>query len=479
MADRVFCIDFGSAYTKVALRRDPTADGTLLACRPAGVGEIEFCVPSTVVVDRRGAKPVPEFGDRAAGMLAGGGIDVHTNWKKSIFLAPGARPHQSPLEALLQSPELAELAAKYGVAAGQIGYLNQLVTAARTLVSGPGGRMISAEAQQQTLAATLAAHFFHWLRQQVLEACNKLPATGLKYDSIPVRLSVPAFAAPTGGGDPHPGCKLLTDALGRAGWPLHPDTPIVSEPYANAVGVLTKATNVAQKGHIRLGEMFGKGPLITVLKSTADHPVYRALVIDVGAFTTDFAAVTITPADGNDAEPDAHVAVAQQSLPIGVSDLDDRVVAALPKEKSEFLRKASPVEWEDLRPAVYSTGKGYRTAKVGIIGGSADSDAVLGCIEAVTNQLTAEAAKFVASLPALPNGGLQELVLTGGGCSIPAFRDALQGATVSATSAFVKVHAPDLKKTVGGPPVGKLDATFARGGTALGGASLYFEREYA
>ncbi|WP_439623283.1 hypothetical protein [Gemmata sp.] len=478
MADRVFCIDFGSAYTKVALRRDPGADSTLLACRPPGVGEAEFCIPSTVVVDRRGAKPVPEFGDRAAGMTGGGGIDVHTNWKKSIFVAPGARPQQSPLEALLQSPELAELAAKYGVAAGQIGYLNQLVAAARTLVAGPGGRMISAEAQQQTLASTLAAHFFYWLRQQVLEACNKLPATGLKYDSIPVRISVPAFAAQKGT-DPHPGCKILTDALGKAGWPLHPDTPIVSEPYANAVGVLTKATNVLQKGHIRLGEMFGKGPLITVLKSTADHPVYRALVIDVGAFTTDFAAVTITPADGNDADPDARVAVSQQSHPLGVSDLDERVKAALPKEKGEFLHRASPVEWEDLRPAVYSTGKGYRTAKVGVIGGPADGDAVLGCVEAVTSQLAVEVAKFVGLLPALPNGAMQELILTGGGCGIPAFRDALQGATVGAGLTFVKTHAPDLKKTVGGPPVGKLDATFARGGSALGGASLYFEREYA
>jgi hypothetical protein len=478
MADRVFCIDFGSAYTKVALRRDPGADGTLLACRPAGVGEVEFCIPSTVVVDRRGAKPVPEFGDRAAGMLATGGLDVHANWKKSIFLAPGARPQQSPLEALLQSPELAELAAKYGVAAGQISHLNQFVAAARTLVAGPGGRMISAEAQQQTLAATIAAHFFHWLRQQVLEACNKLPATGLKYDSIPVRISVPAFAAQKGT-DPHPGCKILTDALGKAGWPLHPDTPIVSEPYANAVGVLTKATNVLQKGHIRLGEMFGKGPLITVLKSTADHPVYRALVIDVGAFTTDFAAVTITPADGNDADPDAHVAVSQQSHPLGVSDLDERVKTAVPKEKSEYLRSMSQIDWEDFRPAVYTTGKGLKSAKVGVIGGPADGDAVLGCVEAVTGQLAAEVAKFVGSLPALPNGAMQELILTGGGCSIPAFRDALQGATVGAGLTFVKTHAPDLKKTVGGPPVGKLDATFARGGSALGGASLYFEREYA
>ena len=123
MADRVFCIDFGSAYTKVALRRDPGADSELVSCRTSGVGEADFCVPSAVAVNRRGLKPVPEFGDRAAGMTTGGGIEVFHNWKKSIFLVPGARPHQSPLEALLESNELHELAAKYGVAAGQVGYL--------------------------------------------------------------------------------------------------------------------------------------------------------------------------------------------------------------------------------------------------------------------------------------------------------------------------------------------------------------------
>ena len=57
MPDRVFCIDFGSAFTKVALRRDPTADSELVGCRDA---DVEFCVPSfAMALDRRGAKPVP------------------------------------------------------------------------------------------------------------------------------------------------------------------------------------------------------------------------------------------------------------------------------------------------------------------------------------------------------------------------------------------------------------------------------------
>ena len=38
MADRVFCIDFGTAYTKVALRRDPVSKSALLACAVLSTG---------------------------------------------------------------------------------------------------------------------------------------------------------------------------------------------------------------------------------------------------------------------------------------------------------------------------------------------------------------------------------------------------------------------------------------------------------
>lgn len=470
MADRVFCIDFGSAYTKVALRPDPSAESRLLTWP-----NIDFCVPSTVAVDRRhGTRPRLAFGDEAADQQAGGGIDVYRNWKRTVFFAPGEeRPTQSPLEALLGSEELLQLANKYGVAQGQIAHLQQLVGAARSLIAGPGGRVVSAESQQRALAAALAAHFFHWLRQRVLEACAKLPTTGLKYEEIPVRVAIPAFAEDD---HSHPGRKLLLEALNRAGWPLHAEEPTVAEPNANAVGVLTKACNVLSKsGRINLGDMFSKGPLITVLKGDPHHPSYRALVIDVGAFTTDFAALSVKPDSKSVPEAGVGFATVQHSAPIGVSDLDESMRGVL--KVDEWPVKPTWTDWAKVQQSVYADGKGYRAPGLGrLVGGPADSEAVQSALAGFGTRLAEEAKKFCDQLPP---ASMQELILTGGGCSIPTIREALQKAATAGGHSYVKTHAPELKKgKAGSPLVGKLDDHFARGASALGGASIYFEKNY-
>jgi hypothetical protein len=474
MADRVFCIDFGSAYTKVALRRDPTADTHLVAYPRGREAEAEFCFPSTVAVDRR-SKPVVEFGDRAADLQSGGGIEVYRNWKKAVFQVPdvAGRAAQPPLEALLASDELRQLADRYGVAAGQVGYLQQLVGAAKGLIVGPTGPVASAESQKHANAARIAVHFFAWLRQQVLDACTRLPTTGLKYEEIPVRLAVPAFAH---GKDfeSNPGCKVLTDALGRAGWPLHPDRPVVAEPYSNAVGVLTRGANVLKRSGIDVGGMFSKGPLITVLKDPEHYPAYRAVVIDVGAFTTDFAAVELKPGGDAATNPDAAFTVRQQSVPLGISNLDARVIEVLPKEQGDWLRRAKALEWDDFRQAVYTDGKGFRRPDVGVIGGPTGS-AVSAAVADFAKQVATEVATFCGGLDA---HGLQELILTGGGNSVPTIRGAIQEAAHSGGHDYVKTHGPALKKTTGGPPVARLDEAFARGGSALGGASIYYEKDY-
>jgi hypothetical protein len=477
MADRVFCIDFGNAYTKVALRRDPGADSELISSRVSRTAEADFCIPSVVAVNRRGSKPVPEFGDRAATLQSGGGIEVYRNWKKLIFQEPTSsqKPEQSPLEALLQSEELRELGTKFGVAEGQLTHVQQLVAAAKNLIVGRDGRVISSQLQQQNVARSLAPYFFIWLREQILEACSRLPTTGLRYDSIPVRITVPALVGETSS-ETHPGCKTLLDALTKAGWPLHPDQPLTPEPYANAIGVLTKGTNVFQRTRVRLGEMFGKSPLISVWKDNSPNSFYRALVVDVGAFTTDFAAIMLKSTGTKSTDLVDQVAVVERSVALGVSDLDARLIDLLPAEKGDWLRKASPLDWEDFRPAVYTEGKGLRKAELGIVGGASDADVVLECLTRFTKQLGEETTKFLESIDPIPADSPQELILTGGGSFIPAVREAIQSAAEKLGQRYAKTHAPALKRLSGGPAIDKLDAAFARGGSALGGTSIYFEK---
>ncbi|MDB5309687.1 MAG: hypothetical protein JWO38_3889 [Gemmataceae bacterium] len=475
MADRVFCIDFGSAFTKVALRRDPGADTELLTSRVEGIGA-EFCIPTVAALDRTAARLVPEFGTKAVNRTPGNGIEVYQNWKKWVFAVPEATSQSQapPLELFLQAEETNHLASKFGVSGGQLTQLRQLVATARILTGGPGGRVVSPEAQQHTFAATLAPHFFRWLREVVLDACTRLKTTGLKFEDIPVRVTVPAFGH---GKDPegHPGSKLLTDALAKAGWRLHPDRPAVSEPYSNAVGILTKGSNVLQKSRVQLGAMFGKGPLITVLKDSAHHPAYRAVVIDVGAFTTDFAAVSLDTDGKTIDDPDVAFAVRQHSVPLGVTDLDTRVVEALPEAQGAWLRKAKSLDWEDFRRAAYGEGKGLRRAEIGVIGGPSDA-AVRDSLAAFVAQLVAEVEKFCSALDPVQ---VQELILTGGGSAVPAVRDAVQQAAQVGGQNYAKIHALGIKKTVGSATaVSKLDEQFTRGGSALGGASLYFEKEY-
>lgn len=474
MADRVFSIDLGSSYTKVALRADPTADAQPIA--PIGSqGSPAFCVPTVVSVERRpDNRPRLEFGPRAADMTTSGDITVYRNWKKSVFLKPQADGHHSPLEALLASGELADLAAKFDVTGTQLGYLRQIAAAARGLVAGPT-RPLSAESFEHKNAVAMAAHFFKWLRDHILAACDRLPGAGLKYEAIPARLAVPAFAHGKGI-ETHPGCSALLEALRRAGWPLHPDQPLVTEPYANAVGILTKGKNcVLRSGTINLGGMFAQGPLMTVLKETAHHPSYRALVIDVGAFTTDFAGIEVRPEDNTVSDIDSVLRLAQHSVPVGVTNLDEQVAAALGGEKGRFVFGLPQYDQEAFRRNVYSEGKAYATNVHGRIGSGAEGEAIRDAIQTFGRQLAAAVAEFCDGRPP---AAMQELILSGGGAQIPAVRDALQQAAQAGGNVYVKTHAPALRKTAGGPPVAKLDPDLSRGGSAVGGASLYFERDY-
>jgi hypothetical protein len=83
----VLCVDFGSAYTKVALRPDEDAPADVLQEPALAFDDEMFCVPSVV------AGPVGDWSRLHCGLDAFGlkdtaEVKVYRNWKQQLLAAP-------------------------------------------------------------------------------------------------------------------------------------------------------------------------------------------------------------------------------------------------------------------------------------------------------------------------------------------------------------------------------------------------------
>lgn len=482
LSDRVFCIDFGAAYTKVALRRAPGKPSELVDYSREQVvfDGLNFVVPTVVVCDQRAGEAKYVCGVAAAERRPEPKIEVHRNWKAKLFTepltssakaVPAGFTKADPLVNLLWSPRFQSLATEMGVPADRVKALHGLVAAAFSVPpSGP------ATPATTNPVVWVAVEFFRHLRDLVLKACDRLRVPDA--DVIPARVALPALADGREGGNATR-TEAVVRILKRAGWTVHPDRGVLSEPYANAVGVLTRGANVVQPtGRIHFGQMFHGGPLVTAIGQPEYHPEYRALVLDIGAFTTDFAALTVRTGGRKVADPDEAIGVSVLSVPHGVSTLDADVLAALPGEKADWLRTAATAnDWETFRQNVYTGTKGLMTPSVGNIGGAKkEKEAIKEVIAAFTGKVRREAAAFTGGLDAID---FQELILTGGGCHIPDVREGLIDAAQGEGGVFRKVHLPGKpRSTKKDGVVVPLSDELVRGATALGGASLYFEHAF-
>jgi hypothetical protein len=479
MAERVFCIDLGNGYTKVGLRTAPDADTTLLASPTVLAGGVDFCLPTVVAVDRTSGTRQYQFGYEALDRKPNDNVRVFANWKRWAFDAGRTVP--SGLHSLLASEDFAALAGRFQVPLAQVQGLRQLVSASHQLNGGPPP---STEPLEVRWATVLAEKFFRFLRTFVLEACWRMDKPPEGIEDVPAVLTAPAFT-PEAELTSHPGVKLLTAALVRAGWKLRDHDPVVSEPFSNAVGVLTagvnalkttKAKTKAAVTRLDLGKMFKKGPIITAATDGTHYPLYRALVVDVGAYTTDVAVVELPAAEMDDFTP-AAVRVRQTSVPLGVHQIDDRVRGVLPPKQAEYLTDTmSSADWEDFRQTVYdgTNAKPYKTLE-GNIGGKKDAPAIREVLAGFGKEVAGHVSGFCGDLPP---ANMQELILTGGGNSIPAVRAALEAAVALPGSPIARVLSPTRKTSVSGANARHLDEQTSRGGSALGGCSIFFEPEY-
>jgi hypothetical protein len=261
-----------------------------------------------VAVDRSRAVPRWDFGLDAVDLQDSAEVTVFRNWKPALFtgaapalrptrpvplLAPAAGVADDPFDAALHSARrekeglLAELAdmselsvedvrqiaREHRLSLDQLRARVERWRGPRTPAAGPDVR-----------AAALT--FFQRLRTFVTPYC-RTAGVGDPGD-LPVRLCVPAFRP--AGAEMTPAELGLLDILREAGWRPDAEHPIVSEPYANAVGTLTGGANAVHvpKGHksprVHLGTMFAGGSLVKAWRAAT---AYAVLVIDVAASDRD------------------------------------------------------------------------------------------------------------------------------------------------------------------------------------------------
>lgn len=473
----VFCIDFGAGYTKVAVRTDAESDAVLLAPDVLQGGDDAFCVPS-VVAGWHAKDGKAEFacGHKAAGLTGGNGIDVKHNWKRELFELSATQP--AGLAAMLEAPELVDLAGRFQVPLTQLQHLKQLVASAHALT---GSQVPVGESLKVRKLRGMAEVFFAFVRKYTLEACAARTPAVPNADKIPAVLAVPAFATEEELKN-LPGVQILLQAMAKTGWPLLPSRPVVSEPLANMVGVLTNGANAllrlpAHKGHkasvdIDVGKMFSKGPLMTAISNGAHYPLYRALVVDIGAYTTDVGLIEVPTHEPNGGSVrEWHIR--QKSVPLGVMELDRRVVAALPSAQAAFLSSGSmtAINWEDFRSQVYSQRKAFRTLEM-TIPARGDKAVVEGVIQGFADEIAKHVTSFCEGLqPA----SMQEVIITGGGSRIAAVKEAIETSAALPGKPVVKVHSAR-RVTAIVDAIARQLGKAVRGGTAMGGVSTFLSR---
>jgi hypothetical protein len=228
---------------------------------------------------------------------------------------------------------------------------------------------------------------------------------------------------------------------------------------------------------MHLPQMVKSRQMLTSLKNMKG--CYTVLVMDIGAYTTDFGLVRFDTTFNTDLLNRPQII--QASYPAGIGDLDAAVFNELSKEKQVAIRGLSTSDWEKRKPALY---RGEEVAlpdpRGGIvkIGRGRDAAILKEKITSFSERIWELRNKFLGRVSA---GQIHCHALTGGGSLIPGITDRI----TSLIAAEVGKLQPDLLGALE-----NLDLTSAdphseayrvksrelmRGGSAVGGASVFFE----
>jgi len=421
MNDSLISIDLGSAYTKVAIRRELGEDARLAQAPSLSLdGGLGISVPTVAAHAVRRGTDRWWFGSDVAKLPDNSPpVEVFRNWKPHLL----ARP------------------------------------------LGPGDNHRG-----------LAVGYLRWLRHEFLPPIAS--RLDLDVGEVGTRLAVPSMTI-----DDEIQRSILS-ILDEAGFRLADVAPLVVEPVANAIGVFSRGRNIvwqsdAKDPRPQLGKMFEDSTFLDAVRARtlekSDRADHWALVVDLGAFTVDCAMVGFdvasldSPLDG---ELDGKARLAAGSWPTGIAELDRRLVDSLPEEKAIGLQRvlAHPDSrrLEAVHQNLYGVRQPYVLPSGVILGETRETD----LIETVLWSFAAEIANAVEGF--LQDGGydrVDTLILTGGGLFVKPVSDRLcaRMSQFGIQGVYLPFSATHL------PLAGTLAPELVRGGTALGGGSIYFD----
>ena len=437
---RLVSIDLGSAYTKVAVRRDWNGESDLLRDLPLASDEVDFCVPSVVArVEARGGTRWM-IGAAAGAQTAGEGVRIFRYWKARLFATgPQARVSRDQM-----------------------------------------GQAPDADAGEDY--EQVAIQFFRGLR----ESLEHSPYGG-DVASSAVRVCVPRIGVDDMDG-------RVGSILHAAGWrPAH-GRVTVYEPESNACGMFTRGRNATwhppaapftpRAGRsLHLMKMLEPEGLLQALRRMAGS--FGVLVIDIGGFTTDFGYVQFDTSFSSD---DWHrPKIVQQSYELGIRELDQAIYDSLGEDAQREIRALSPSEWDALKVDLYrgvpvTLGSGRGRART--IGGGADAERTVEALRNFANRLITVRDTFLRDHV---RGPINAQTLTGGGSMIaPLHRAVVQAlATDEDARVYDLLDEHEPRQTLGlrGGHVSeqavearaRRNQELVRGGSAIGGSSVFFE----
>ena len=363
MFEATVSIDLGASYTKVAYRRTCVPAGRrsitedaqiLMVDGPPLIGRTPL-IPSLAIQTRSKTKPWV-FGWEAANLKPDATMKVFQNWKANLF-----RPQND---------------------------------------------------KDSASAIIVAEHFLGWLKE-------KLEAAGVNLEKAQTRIAMPAFKSFDD--------KALVMALCMEmnGW----ESQLIlksTEPHANTIGLFSRGRNVVSRTKndellLNYGKMFGHENVW--IQTARGHTLYgnrqnlvTAMIVDIGAFTTDLAAMTFDVA-GPDEDGDGLQRIVEESHVLGViNDLDRSMFTALAAQHKFDWSEISFLVAERAKRSVYGGGifpLPTRTSGLVELGEKKDRQLVEQHLEKFADSLWNKMARFI------DKENPTVVYLTGGGALIP------------------------------------------------------------